>query len=45
MTKEQKLLWEKISQFKIDDENSDFTFSKRLARENRLVSRVFKKGY
>lgn len=34
MIKEQKLLWEKISQFKIDDENSDFTFSKRLAREN-----------
>ena len=34
MIKEQKLLWEKITQFKIDDENSDFTFSKRLAREN-----------
>lgn len=34
MIKEQKLLWEKISQFKIDAENSDFTFSKRLAREN-----------
>ena len=34
MTKEQKLLWEKILNFKIDDENSDFNFSKRLAKEN-----------
>lgn len=34
MTKEQKLLWDKISHFKIDDETIDFTFSKRLAREN-----------
>jgi len=34
MTKEEKQLWDKISHFKIDDENSDFTFSKRLAREN-----------
>ncbi|MES2864917.1 MAG: hypothetical protein V4666_12405 [Bacteroidota bacterium] len=34
MIKEEKLLWDKISHFKIDDKNSDFTFSKRLAREN-----------
>lgn len=34
MTKEEKLLWEKISNFTIDDENSNFKFSERLAREN-----------
>ena len=34
MIKEEKLLWEKISNFKIDDENSNFKFSERLAREN-----------
>lgn len=43
MIKEQKLLWEKISQFKMDDENSDFTFSKRLARENNWTLEYSKK--
>ena len=34
MKKENKELWEKIKNFEIDDEDSDFTFTDRLAREN-----------
>lgn len=34
MTKSEKLLWEKISQFSFDDDDNDFKFSNRLAREN-----------
>ncbi|WP_298391876.1 hypothetical protein [Flavobacterium sp.] len=34
MTENEKLLWEKISQFKFNDEENDFKFSDRLAREN-----------
>lgn len=34
MTSEEKLLWLKIQEFKLDDENSSFKFSSRLAREN-----------
>jgi len=43
MTKEQKQLWDKISHFKIDDENIHFTFSKRLARENKWSLEYSKK--
>ena len=35
MTENQKVLWEKLDEFEIDDPNSDYTFSMRLARENR----------
>lgn len=34
MTENEKLLWEKISQFNFNDEDNDFKFSDRLAREN-----------
>lgn len=34
MTEEQKILWTKIREFDIDDSNSDFTFTDRIAREN-----------
>lgn len=34
MNKDEKLLWEKIAHFKFDEENIDFKFSHRLAREN-----------
>ena len=34
MTDEQSNLWEKIKNFRIDDPESDFTFTDRLAREN-----------
>lgn len=34
MTSQQLELWEKINQFEIDDEESSFTFTDRLAREN-----------
>lgn len=34
MTENEKQLWGKISQFKFDDEENDFKFSHRLAREN-----------
>jgi hypothetical protein len=34
MTDQEQLLWEKINSFEIDDEESDFTFTDRLAREN-----------
>lgn len=43
MTKEQKQLWDKICHFKIDDENINFTFSKRLARENNWTLEYSKK--
>ncbi len=34
MTTEENILWTKISAFKLDDENSSFKFSTRLARDN-----------
>ncbi len=34
MTTEEKILWTKISSFRLDDENSSFKFSERLSREN-----------
>ncbi|UTW64629.1 hypothetical protein KFE98_03280 [bacterium SCSIO 12741] len=34
MTEEQHLLWTRIQDFEIDDIESDFTFTDRLAREN-----------
>ncbi|WP_046758839.1 glycine-rich domain-containing protein [Kordia jejudonensis] len=34
MTEAQKLLWDKIRSFEIDDVDSSFTFTDRLAREN-----------
>lgn len=34
MNKDEKLLWEKITHFKFDDDSVDFRFSHRLAREN-----------
>lgn len=34
MTKNEKQLWGKISQFNFNDEDNDFKFSDRLAREN-----------
>ena len=34
MTENQKILWKKIQDFEIDDNESDFTFTDRLAREN-----------
>ncbi|MFM1932635.1 MAG: hypothetical protein RL226_1938 [Bacteroidota bacterium] len=34
MTTEQEQLWQKIREFEIDDIDSDFTFTDRLAREN-----------
>ncbi|WP_395065230.1 glycine-rich domain-containing protein [Flavobacterium sp.] len=34
MTKNEKQLWDKISQFNFNDEGNDFKFSDRLAREN-----------
>jgi hypothetical protein len=34
MFREQEILWEKIREFEIDDIESDFTFTDRLAREN-----------
>ena len=34
MTEDQKSLWTKIQDFDIDDLDSDFTFTDRLAREN-----------
>lgn len=34
MTENQKLLWERLEEFEIDDPNSDYTFSMRLAQEN-----------
>jgi hypothetical protein len=34
MTEKQKILWTKIHDFEIDDIDSDFTFTDRLAREN-----------
>lgn len=34
MKEEQKTLWSKIQNFDLDEYNSDFTFTDRLAREN-----------
>jgi hypothetical protein len=34
MTQNEKLLWEKIEKFEIDEPGADFKFSARLAREN-----------
>ena len=34
MTPEEVMLWQKIDAFRIDDDQSSFTFSARLAREN-----------
>lgn len=34
MTAEQHALWEKVRYFELDDPESDFTFTERLAREN-----------
>ncbi|PCJ62698.1 MAG: hypothetical protein COA58_16850 [Bacteroidetes bacterium] len=34
MTEEQKIIWTKIQNFELDDIDSDFTFTDRLAREN-----------
>lgn len=34
MTEREQLLWSRICEFEIDDPDSDFTFSDRLAREN-----------
>jgi len=34
MTSEEVTLWQKIKAFRIDDNQSSFTFSARLAREN-----------
>ena len=34
MTLNQLNLWEKINSFEMDDEEADFTFTERLAREN-----------
>lgn len=34
MTEKEIILWRKIQDFEIDDINSSFTFTDRLAREN-----------
>lgn len=34
MNKEQKILWNKIEEFQLDDFDSSFTFTDRLCREN-----------
>jgi hypothetical protein len=43
MIKKEKQLWDKISQFKFDDEQENFNFSDRLARENNWTISYSKK--
>ncbi len=43
MIKKEKRLWDKISQFKFDDEQANFNFSDRLARENNWTISYSKK--